>query len=1115
MSRATHKLGLDVGSTTVKAVVTDAASGEIRWQSCQRHETRQLEKVLEFLKRIESAFPDVADEQITVAATGSGARALEGLVGARFVQEVSAVSVAVENRYPEVGSVVELGGQDAKIIIFKDDPKSGCRKKIPSMNDKCAGGTGAVLDKISAKLGIPPEELSQQGYDGLKLHHIAGKCGVFAETDVNSLKVQGIPTDQLMASLFDAIVGQNLSVLTRGHTLRPHVLLLGGPNTYIRGMQEAWRANIPRTWEERGYQLPEGVDPKSLINVPDNAQYFAALGAIEADDGADDVARRYTGWQKLERFLAGRKAQTSRARAEGLVRSTEELARFRERYRTRPFIPRSFRRGEQVEVFVGLDGGSTSTKAVLLDERRKVLAKAYELCSGNPIDDTKKIFEQLRAPIESAGAHLVVRGVGVTGYAKDALKGILCADVAIVETVAHATSAMHLYPDVDVICDVGGQDIKIMILQDGKVKDFKLNTQCSAGNGYFLQNVAKDFGVPVEQYADIAFSAGKMPEFSYGCAVFLQSDIVNFQRQGWKPAEIMAGLAAILPKNIWLYVAQISNFSSLGQTFVLQGGTQHNLAAVKAQVDFIRSKKRCAGQEPDIVVHEHCGESGAIGAAMESVRRWEQGEKTSFVGFEAVARMTYGATTSESTICPYCTNRCQRTFIDIETESAQGGRRRLITGNACAKGSAQDPKEVRAIADQLNEVLRRTENFPAIAAKEAFKSFGPEIVSEQASWIAHTCSSRKRSRARRGRESLRIGIPRVLNVYAAAPLLSAYFESLGVAHGNIVFSDYTTEKLYREGSTRASIDPCFPSKLGIAHVHNLIYEKHRKRPLDAIIFPMLDDLPTDLVNTRACRVCPTITASATAVRAAFSRDGDTFAEKGIEFFRPFLNVAQPALFERQMYDQLKGLLGLSRRENARAVKAGYAALASYKESMRQRAGAVLQRLEMENQVGIVLLGRPYHNDPGINHDILVELQKRGYPIFTPDSLPIESGMMNRLFGDEVRAGVISHPLEISDVWKNSFNSVSNQKLWAAKFVARHPNLIALEFSSFRCGHDAPIYSAIEAIVESSGTPYFSFKDVDENKSTGSIKIRVETIDYFLRRYCEELVTNQFDAVAVQ
>ena len=183
-------------------------------------------------------------------------------------------------------------------------------------------------------------------------------------------------------------------------------------------------------------------------------------------------------------------------------------------------------------------------------------------------------------------------------------------------------------PHADVICDVGGQDIKLIILQNGRVKDFKLNTQCSAGNGYFLQSTAQGFGYDVTKYADLAFSAKAMPMFGYGCAVFMQSDIVDFQRQGWKPEEIMAGLANVLPKNIWLYVSQIPNLASLGTTFVLQGGTQHNLAAVKAQVDFIESRFRDKGVKPDVIVHEHCGESGAIGAAIEANRLWKKGRQT-------------------------------------------------------------------------------------------------------------------------------------------------------------------------------------------------------------------------------------------------------------------------------------------------------------------------------------------------------------------------------------------------------------------------------------------------------------------------------------------------------
>src|SRR2546426_7116610 len=273
-------VGLDVGSTTVKSVVVDLNTQSILWSDYQRHDTKQPEKCLEFLKRMETDTGIKADET-RIFITGSGGSGIAPHVGAKFVQEVNAVSLAVEHLYPQCGSVVELGGQDAKIIIFKEDPETGRKKKIPSMNDKCAGGTGAVIDKINAKLKIPPSELCMQGYHGVKLHKVAGKCGVFAETDINGLQKEGTPSDELMASLFDAIVLQNLTVLTRGHTLRPHVLLLGGPNSFIRGMREAWQANIPRMWRERKVEIPEGAKPEDLIKVPSNAQYFAALGAVE------------------------------------------------------------------------------------------------------------------------------------------------------------------------------------------------------------------------------------------------------------------------------------------------------------------------------------------------------------------------------------------------------------------------------------------------------------------------------------------------------------------------------------------------------------------------------------------------------------------------------------------------------------------------------------------------------------------------------------------------------------------------------------------------------------------------------------------------------------------
>src|ERR1700746_3279448 len=312
-------VGLDVGSTTVKAVVVDAASDRVLWQDYQRHETKQPEKTLEFLKRME-ADAGINRNNARIFVTGSGGGGIADQIGAKFVQEVTAVSLAVEKLHPEVYSVIELGGQDAKIIVFKDDEETGRKKKIPSMNDKCAGGTGAVIDKINAKLKIPVARLAEQKYKGIKLHKVAGKCGVFAETDINSLQKVGTPPDELMASLFEAIVLQNLSVLTRGHTLRPHVLLLGGPNSFIRGMREAWQANIPRMWQERKVEIPEGATPEELIKVPDNAQYFAALGSVEFGKDEDPSLGRYLGAEKLLYYIDyGRAEEKAKSGGEGLA----------------------------------------------------------------------------------------------------------------------------------------------------------------------------------------------------------------------------------------------------------------------------------------------------------------------------------------------------------------------------------------------------------------------------------------------------------------------------------------------------------------------------------------------------------------------------------------------------------------------------------------------------------------------------------------------------------------------------------------------------------------------------------------------------------------------------
>ena len=632
-------IGIDVGSTTVKAVVVDPETREILWSDYQRHQTKQAEFVLGFLQQIGEALPLLGKESMRLFVTGSGASPIAPHIGAKFVQEVNAVTLAVETLHPDVGSVVELGGQDAKIIIFKKNEKTGDKQATTSMNDKCASGTGATIDKCVLKVALPNEEVVKIQFDDSRLHHVAAKCGVFAETDIVNLVKSGIPAVEIMNSLADAIVMQNLSVLTRGNTLRPKVLLLGGPNTYLPFLRECWRKRIPETWNDRGFAYPKDVPIEELIMVPQNAQYYAAFGAVMYGMYEAADVGRFVGIDKLQEFIAtGRKSRLGDSAGSPLLRAPSidekqaELDAFREQYRIPKFTKKQLEPGQVVRGVIGMDGGSTSSKAVLIDyDTAEILTKEYQLSKGNPIQDTKEILSRIRDYVKGQGAQLQVMGFGATGYAADVLQESVKSDCNIVETVAHMMSAVHFFGDVDVICDIGGQDIKVLFMENGDIKNFRLSNQCSAGNGMLLQAMADQFGVPITKYAETAFAADLSPKFSYGCAVFLDSDRVNFQKEGYSKEELLAGLAQVLPKNVWQYVVQIPRMASLGKKFVLQGGTQHNLAAVKAQVDYI--KDRVPGAQ--VYVHPHTGEAGAIGAAMETLRIVKRRGHSTFIGLDA------------------------------------------------------------------------------------------------------------------------------------------------------------------------------------------------------------------------------------------------------------------------------------------------------------------------------------------------------------------------------------------------------------------------------------------------------------------------------------------------
>jgi predicted CoA-substrate-specific enzyme activase len=848
---------------------------------------------------------------------------------------------------------------------------------------------------------------------------------------------------------------------------------------------------------------------------------------VEFGKQQDRGVGSYLGLQGLREVNRnGSIANAGQVEERGLCRSSADLEKFLADYGKGSHAPcRPLTK--DTRAFLGVDGGSTSTKAVLMGEDGVLLGKAYRLSRGNPIQDTIDLIRELRRGVEEGGYRAEVCGAATTGYAKEVLKRVLRADAAVVETVAHARSALHFHDDPEVIVDVGGQDIKLIILKDGHVKDFMLNTQCSAGNGYFLQATAENLGLDVSRYAETAFRARRMPEFSYGCAVFLQSDLVDYQRQGWRPEELLAGLAAVLPKNIWLYVAKISNLSTLGNRFILQGGTQRNLAAVKAQVTYIQEQFQRYGKHPEIIVHPHCGEAGAIGAALEARRLWAEGTTTRFVGLESVEGITYETTSGPETVCRLCKNRCLRTFVDFRIPRNGRPRRSLgpspggevssasavmhefevdrFIAAGCEKGSVADRDALRTVVAGLNRTKKKNPDLTDEAARGVWRSFHPPLVADAPSSPAIGRRSRERALRIRGRESIRIGIPRVLGMYHHAPFFSAYLESLGVRSEHIVYSDFTTDEMFRKGSSRGAIDPCFPAKVVVSHIHNLLEKHLGPSPLDIIFLPMVDAHRSPMANTAAANACSTVIAAPQTARAMFIKETDVFAEKGIRFLYPILELSHPRLLAKQLLHAFRDLLGLGRDENDRAVEEAFRAFDSWDSKIRERGREVIEMLRRENRLGIVLLGRAYHHDPGLNHGVFREFQKLGYPVLSQDTLPMDPDTLEELFGEEVRAGVIKDPLDVSDVWKHSYIASTAMKLWAAKFVARHPNLVGVEISNFKCGHDAPINQTMERIIECAGLPFFSFRDVDENKPSGSFRVRIETIHYFLQRYREQLM----------
>jgi len=355
------------------------------------------------------------------------------------------------------------------------------------------------------------------------------------------------------------------------------------------------------------------------------------------------------------------------------------------------------------------------------------------------------------------------------------------------------------------------------------------------------------------------------------------------------------------------------------------------------------------------------------------------------------------------------------------------------------------------------------------------------------------------------RRKVRIGIPRVLNLYSTGPFFRTYFEAIGLQKQNVVFSDETTEELWVAGGKYGSIDPCFPSKVAQAHVHNLLFAQHtEKKPLKYIFFPILTHVPNFVEDTMDNAACPIVAGAPDVMKAAFTKEVDFFATRGIEYVDPAVSFAEMTLTAKRMFHTWGPRLGITEDENDHAIAEAVKALDAFDQDVQEKGRAILETVEAEDRVAILLIGRPYHSDPGLNHGIPEEFQVLGYPVLSIRSIPKSREYLDRYYKDELQSGKMKSPLELNHVWPENYSANSAQKVWATTFAAHHPNVVLLDLSSFKCGHDAPTYGMVDSIVEASKTPYAALHDIDANKPGGSIKIRVRTYAHALKLHEERL-----------
>ncbi|MFA7659912.1 MAG: acyl-CoA dehydratase activase-related protein [Anaerovoracaceae bacterium] len=789
------KLGIDIGSTTIKLILLDLEN-QVLYKRYERHMSNVFEKFEEMIKDLIALYTEIS---CTVTITGSGGLALSNLLGIHFEQEVIACSAAVERYIPETDVAIELGGEDAKITFYGPSIEQ-------RMNGTCAGGTGAFIDQMAVLLSTDAAGLNESAKKHKLVYPIAARCGVFAKTDIQPLINEGADIADLAASIFQAVVNQTISGLACGRTIKGNVAFLGGPLSFLSELRQRFIETLELTEEQ--------------VIFPADSEYFVAIGAaLLSKKGEPRELRTILNSMKRadERQLEASKHLPP------LFRDEEEYADFKTRHE-KDRIKRRKLSEAKGRLFLGIDAGSTTTKAALIDEEKYLLYSFYRSNEGKPLDAVLEMLHQLSDLIPPSA---YIGKSTVTGYGEGLVRAGFSVDLGEIETMAHYKAAEEFLPGVDFILDIGGQDMKCMKIKDNAIYNIMLNEACSSGCGSFLETYAKSVEMDVADFAEEALFAENPVDLGTRCTVFMNSKVKQAQKEGATIGDISAGLSYSVIRNALYKVIKLRNSDEAGERVVVQGGTFLNDAV-------LRSVERIVGKE--VVRPDIAGIMGAYGAALIALSHHEEGECSAITPKEELDAFTVENT---HTRCKGCENNCLLTVNKFNDGS------RFITGNRCERGAGKDSSD-KKLPNIFEYKFKRLFQYEPLSVDQAVRG--------------------------------EIGIPRVLNMYENYPFWFTLFTELGF---RVVLSPVSTKKLYESGmETIASDTACYPAKIVHGHVKWLA-----QQGVKTIFYPGINHESVEDETAPNHYNCPIV---ATYPEAISGNMKDVLEENGSELLHPFL-----------------------------------------------------------------------------------------------------------------------------------------------------------------------------------------------------------------------------------